>query len=117
MQIRFVASLNGFRRARGAAMPRRCWRSLRAQTAINVRGIDYNRKGQHDRASADFDEAIRLDPKFALVHYNRGWAYNSKGNYDRAIADFNEAIRLDPKDAAAYSNRGAAYYGKGAAPA
>src|SRR5713226_5499910 len=32
----------------------------------NQRGIAYHNKGDDDRALADFDEAIRLDPKSAI---------------------------------------------------
>jgi tetratricopeptide (TPR) repeat protein len=35
--------------------------------AYGNRGIACNDKGQHDRAIADLDEAIRLDPKNALA--------------------------------------------------
>jgi len=70
-------------------------------------------KGDYDRAIADCNEAIRLDPKFAEAYNNRGNAYYAKGNYDRAIADASEAIWLDPSLALAYNNRGNAYYAKG----
>ncbi|MGB9027419.1 MAG: tetratricopeptide repeat protein, partial [Rhodomicrobium sp.] len=33
--------------------------------AYNIRGNDYWRKGEYDRAIADFDQAIRLDPQDA----------------------------------------------------
>ena len=69
--------------------------------AFNNRGIAYHDKGDNDRAIADYDEAIRLDPKFARAFINRGNAYRDKGDNDRAIADYNEAIRLDPKYAMA----------------
>lgn len=57
----------------------------------------YREKGDYDRAIADFDEAIRLDPKYAHAYENRAKAYASKGDYDRANTDRNEAIRLDRK--------------------
>jgi tetratricopeptide (TPR) repeat protein len=79
----------------------------------NIRGLAYDSKGEHDRAIADYDEAIRLDPKNADSYVNRGLAYDRKGEHDRAIADYDEAIRLDPKDAPTYYNRGLAYDRKG----
>jgi tetratricopeptide (TPR) repeat protein len=72
-------------------------------------GNFYNLKGDYDRAIADYDEAIRLDPKVAAAFYNRAIAYKAKGDPDRVIADYNKAIRLDPKDADAFINRGVAY--------
>jgi tetratricopeptide (TPR) repeat protein len=74
------------------------------------RGIEYARKSDYDRAISDYNEAIRLDPKYAFAYYNRGLVYNDQKNYDRAISDYNEAIRLDPKYAFAYYNRGLVYY-------
>ena len=81
--------------------------------AYYSRGLAYYDKGDDDRAIADYNEAIRLDPKSAYAYSNRGLAYDHKGDLDRAIADYNEAIRLDPKYALAYFNRGNAYYQKG----
>jgi tetratricopeptide (TPR) repeat protein len=68
--------------------------------AYNRGGIAYDDKGEHDRAIADFDEAIRLDPKSAFAYNNRGGAYASKGDYARAIADYDQALTLDPSLAA-----------------
>ena len=81
--------------------------------AYYSRGLAYYDKGDDDRAIAEFNEAIRLDPKFAYAYSSRGLAYDHKGNLDRADPDYNEAIRLDPKYAQAYFNRGNAYYQKG----
>ncbi len=66
-----------------------------------------------DEAIVEFDEAVRLDPKYAQAYIDRGLAYSRKGDPDRAIADYNEALRLDPKLALAYAGRGHAYARKG----
>jgi tetratricopeptide (TPR) repeat protein len=64
-----------------------------------------------DRAIAELNEAIRLDPNNSHAFSNRGFAYLRKDNSDpeRAKADFNEAIRLDLKNFEALSGRGAVY--------
>lgn len=82
-------------------------------SAFNNRGSAYKDRGDYDRAIADFNQAIRLDPKDATAFSNRGMAYGRKGQYDRAIEDFDQAIRLDSKFAAAFNNRGKAYELKG----
>ncbi|HUT14508.1 MAG TPA: tetratricopeptide repeat protein [Thermoguttaceae bacterium] len=69
--------------------------------------------GKYDRAIADCNEAIRLDPKSALAYCGRATAYFWKDDYDSAIADYTEAIRLNPKDAGAYFGRSLAYFAKG----
>lgn len=77
------------------------------------RGNAYHAKGDEDRAISDYDQAIRLNPKFANAYGGRGNAYQSKGDNDRAMVDYNEAIRLDPKYIHAYNGRGNAYHAKG----
>jgi tetratricopeptide (TPR) repeat protein len=81
--------------------------------AYNNRGRAYGLKEQYDRAIADLDAAIRVDPTNALAYNNRGLAYDAKGEHDRAIANLSEAIRLDPEYGAAYHNRGNVYQAKG----
>lgn len=81
--------------------------------AYNNRGWSYSQKDDHDRAIADYDEAIRLDPNNALALVNRGWSYERKGEYDRAIADYDEAMEADPKYSLAYNNRGWVRYLQG----
>ena len=41
----------------------------------NERGFSHAEKGDHDKAIADFTEAIRLDPKDADAYYYRGFSY------------------------------------------
>ena len=64
--------------------------------AFYNRGVAYADKKDYDRAIADYDQAIRLDPNYAHAFNNRGVAYESKKDYDRAIADYDQAIRIDP---------------------
>ena len=76
-------------------------------------GVEAANGKDFDRATTCFTEAIRLDPKFAEAHCNRGRVYGSKGEWDRAIADFTEAARLNPDLADAFFCRGLAYAQKG----
>jgi tetratricopeptide (TPR) repeat protein len=78
----------------------------------NKRGFELERKGDLDGAFADYNEAIRLDPKFAAALHNRGSIYRKKRDLDRAVADNSEAIRINPKYALAYSGRGLALVDK-----
>jgi tetratricopeptide (TPR) repeat protein len=89
--------------------------AYRANEAVAFynRGNAYAVKAQHDGAIEDFDQAIRLDPKYTFAFITRGIAYQAKAQYDRAIEDFDQAIRLDPKCALALYDRGIAYGAKG----
>ena len=81
--------------------------------AFTNRGLAYKKKGQWEKAIADFSEAINLKPDFVFAFSNRGNAYYGKGLFDRAIKDYDEAIRLKPDLAEAFTNRGNIYRKKG----
>jgi tetratricopeptide (TPR) repeat protein len=73
----------------------------------------YANRGLAYRKKGEVDRAIALDPEDAAAYFNRGLAHESKGEVDRAIADYSKAIEVNPKYAKAYSNRGIAYEKKG----
>src|SRR5947208_1713986 len=68
--------------------------------AFYNRGNAYVLKGDHDKAIADFDEALKLEPKNASIYNNRGNAHNDKGEGEAAMADFDAALKSDPRSAA-----------------
>ena len=70
-------------------------------------------------AIADYNEAIEIDPKNALIYNNRGFAKQlSVDEQDadaymliqEAIADYTMAISINPQFALAYTNRGNTKY-------
>jgi hypothetical protein len=54
--------------------------------------------------------ALRLDPKSAVAHNNRGVAHCDMGAFKQAISDFDRAIQLNDGYVEAYNNRGRARY-------
>ena len=64
-----------------------------AQAYYN-RAVTYWHKGDHDRASVDFNEAILLDPTLAVAYYGRACAYWHYGCRAEAEWDFAQAKRL-----------------------
>jgi lipoprotein NlpI len=80
------------------------------------RGIEWAAKNDHERAIADYDAAIKINPKFTDAFFNRGHAWGAKGDPDRAIADYEAALRLNPKDATAHAARAVELTVKGEYP-
>jgi len=62
--------------------------------SLNGRGIIYTHNGYLEKAIADFDRAILLDPDNPAPYANRAHAYRKKGELDRAIADYETALKL-----------------------
>jgi tetratricopeptide (TPR) repeat protein len=76
----------------------------RRVAALIARGHAYLRTVDPGRqALADFNEAIRLDPKNSLAYSGRGDAWGPDGH---AIGDYFTALELDPKNVGAYVGRG-----------
>jgi len=76
--------------------------------AFAYRGRAWREAGQPEKALADLNEAIRLDPDKPGWLSNRGLVYDDLREYDRAIRDYDRAIQLEPRDALVYNNRGLA---------
>ena len=72
--------------------------------ALLARGAAYQRRDDVDRAIADYDVALRLDPKLADIFNTRGELHRGKGDRPRALADFSAALKIDPRHAAARAN-------------
>ena len=52
------------------------------------RGFALTEKRELDRALADLEEAIKLDPTYPCSFSNRGRVFAFKGDLDRAMADY-----------------------------
>jgi len=72
--------------------------------ALVGRGGAYARGDMVDRAIADYDAVLRLDPTSADIFNARGELWRGKGDRPRALADFGAAIKLDPRHEAARAN-------------
>jgi tetratricopeptide (TPR) repeat protein len=80
--------------------------------ALTSRGFAYSNLGDLERAFADLNQAVALDPTNAFAYVSRSSAYLKKYDYDRALADSSQAVLLNRSLAAAYAARGFAYVGK-----
>jgi tetratricopeptide (TPR) repeat protein len=81
----------------------------RAATYVN-RGIVQMNAGGIDRALADFDRAIALQPDLAEGHINRGAALLVRNDLREAIQSIDRGLALSPEQPArAYYNRAVAH--------
>lgn len=73
----------------------------------SARGSALLNKHDCDGALADFDAAIKLNPRESDYYGGRGLVfYQCKRDFAQVAAAFSEVIRLSPRDAAAYDMRG-----------
>jgi len=81
--------------------------------AYHNRGAEWASQDNHDRAIADFNMAIELDPKLADAYYNRALSWSEKGDHDRAVADYDAALKLVPREARTHMGRAVEWTLKG----
>jgi lipoprotein NlpI len=81
--------------------------------AYHARGAEWANQGNHERAIADFDVALELDPKLDAAYYNRALSRSHRGEIERAIADYDAAIKLSPGRANPHIGRAAEWVAKG----
>jgi tetratricopeptide (TPR) repeat protein len=72
--------------------------------ALISRAGAHERKGHAERAIADYDSALKLDPTLADIFNARGELWRKKGDLPRALADFGAAIKLSPQHEPARAN-------------
>ncbi len=73
------------------------------------RGSVYSEQGEHEKALADFSEAIYFTGEHDYAPFvARGWEYIELENYSRARADFDRAVGLNAAHLNNYYSRGAA---------
>ncbi len=72
--------------------------------ALVARGGMFAREDQIDRAIADYDVALRLDPTLADIFNARGELWWKKGDRPKALFDFDAALKLNPDHPEAKGN-------------
>ncbi len=72
--------------------------------ALDHRGVIYARTGRDSEALADFSEAIRLSPDYAMAYANRANVLSTQRRHDLAVRDFEAALDRDPDNALILNN-------------
>lgn len=96
----------------------------RAALAADLRGVEFVQRyenASNDAAIEAFQQAIAIDPKFALAHADLSLAYGQRAKRyggaafwnDAAITEAERALSLDPDLASAWDTLALAYYYRG----
>src|SRR5437773_1337263 len=64
---------------------------------------------QYEKALAEFNRTLELQPNNADARAYCAWVYRRRGEWERALADSQRAEELDPRDAKIPTNNGVTY--------
>ncbi len=81
--------------------------SLQYVLAMN-RGVLRFQRGDWNAATADFEEAVALDPKQSHAHASLAQSLRKLGRYEEAITELDQAIALEPENADFHRGRASA---------
>jgi len=64
--------------------------------AFYDRGVLYNKRGEYEKAVADYTASIHIYNDFWPAYYNRGRLYAFNRQYDESLSDMNDVLRISP---------------------
>lgn len=79
-------------------------------TLWNKLGVAYHHLFAFREAKRDYEQALRLNPKYAEALNNLGSICYEEKNYGRAEKLYKKALKITPDAAVTYSNLGTAYF-------
>jgi tetratricopeptide (TPR) repeat protein len=69
-------------------------------------GLAYINRREYERAIAEFNRTIELQPRYYLAYYNAGVVYQIQNNLDFARSSYEACLRINPQYFRAYYNLG-----------
>ncbi len=69
-------------------------------------GAAYLQQGKYEIALSEFNEAIQIDPSFALAYNGLGLVYAALGEDAKADANYKKSIQLQPRSSESHNNYG-----------
>jgi tetratricopeptide (TPR) repeat protein len=79
---------------------------------LNKIGIAYHQMLQMAEARKYYEQAIKVNPKYAEAINNLGTIHYARKSYRRAINQYHKALKLAPNSASIYSNLGTAQFAR-----
>jgi len=70
--------------------------------------IAYSKQGEFEKAVAEYDKALNINPEYLLAYQGRASALTMVGEYSAAIDDYDKALDKNPYFTSAYKGRGVA---------
>ena len=67
-------------------------------SALTQRAIAYRALDETSKALADYDELLRIDPKFYQAHQGKAEIYASHNQFDQALTEMDAALTTAPSD-------------------
>jgi tetratricopeptide (TPR) repeat protein len=89
--------------------PQRIAAAEGSASALNNRGLVLMKQGDYTAAQTLFNQALRINPRFAPAYSNRAMIHILMGEETAAIHDYSISLSLNPNDGDVYYNRGLAY--------
>jgi protein O-GlcNAc transferase len=75
---------------------------------LHLLGVIFSQRGNHAEAVRQIDVALKINPKAAPAHNNRGNVLRELKRLEEALASYDRALALKPDYAEAFNNRGIA---------
>ncbi len=77
--------------------------------ALTIYGKQLADQGKNEAALSCYEEALRIQPRYAVGHYVSAEAYRNLGRTNDALANYNQALQLDPFHVESLNSRGALF--------
>jgi tetratricopeptide (TPR) repeat protein len=74
--------------------------------ALHLLGCLHQQRGESIAALRQIDAALKINPRAAAAHNNRGLALKDLDRFEEALASYDKAIALQPDSAESFYNRG-----------
>ncbi len=89
----------------------RVYEALPPTAAIkNKLGVACEHMMLYDKARASFDEAVRMNPRYAEAYNNMGTLAHSQGDLSRAEKMYKKSLKIKPDAPSTLKNLGTLYY-------